>query len=340
MYEEISIRSDEIDEPLETIYFGGGTPSILTLYEISEFLERISNNFRTESNIEITLEANPEDISKEVLSKYHKAGVNRISLGIQTLDDRKLKFLNRLHDARTAEKSIHVLAESQIDNFSIDLIYAIPPYDIAEWEHELSKILSFQIPHFSIYGLTIENKTVLGNWAQKNKFHELSDQQYVSLYNCAEDMLTGAGFEHYEVSNYAQPGFKSRHNTAYWLQKKYLGIGPGAHSYNGSVRKANISNNAQYIRSIAKGELPITPEELSVHQTANEYILTRTRTNFGMDNQYLESQYSLNLMRDKKPVIDHLISEDLIKVKESMIYTTRKGMLFADEIALKLFYDE
>ncbi len=337
--EELIFRKDEIDEPIESIYFGGGTPSLLAPSKLDEILCVIKDSYPLSNNIELTLEANPEDISKEVADNYLQLGFNRLSLGVQTLNDKKLQALNRIHSSKVARDAMKILQESGFENYSIDMIYGIPPFDESEWKSELEEVLTYNPKHLSVYGLTIEEKTVLGNWYRKRKFQPIEEDEQAQLFRLTQAELTAEGFEQYEVSNYCIPGNESRHNSSYWNQISYIGIGPGAHSYRRDIRSFNVSNNSLYIKAIKAGTSFQQSEKLNQTQLVNEYIMTGSRLKRGIDLQFLKDYYHINLAIDKQAELEGLLKEKLVEVSDKYVRTTSFGLLFADEIALKLFYD-
>lgn len=339
--EELKLRSGYLnDETINTIYFGGGTPSLFSGKQIEEILNLINSHFEVSQFAEITLEANPDDLTKSSLQGLKKVGINRLSIGVQTFDDDRLSFMNRAHSANEARESIKLAFETGFTNMTADLIYAIPPENMGYWEKDLSEMITLSLPHISLYGLTIEEKTVFGNWLAKGKLHETSEDIAARQYRYAIETLTEAGYEHYEVSNFAKPGFRSKHNSAYWSGEKYLGVGPGAHSYDGNTRSYNVRNNTKYINEIEKGVLPETIEYLSKIQRINEYVLTHLRTAKGIDLTEVRSKFEVDLKKDSKQVLSNYLNQGLIVWEGDQIRLTIDGFMVADEIALGLFYDE
>lgn len=337
--DEIKIKKDRLKGPIETVYFGGGTPSLLSITQLSRILNSVYKYFEIAGNAEITLEANPEDIEAKKGIEWKRLGINRLSIGIQTFDEDRLRFLNRNHSAQQAEECVHIARGFGIENMSLDLIYAIPPADIARWERDLRKVLSLDVPHLSVYGLTIEEKTVFGKWHEKGRLEVMDENDNEAQYSLAEKILTENGYHHYEVSNYGKEGFYSQHNTSYWLQKHYLGIGPGAHGYDGDQRYINVSNNHLYIKALEEGKLPEEVEHLSSIQKLNEYVMTRIRTLFGIDLEEIKTNFNIDFGTEKKPILDFLLSKEMAKHHGNALVLTTSGMKLADEIALKLFYD-
>lgn len=341
MDRELRLRKDFLGtKHIETIYFGGGTPSMIPAPLLRQLLNRVHELFEVSDDAEITLEANPDDITTEVLNAWRTSGVNRLSIGIQTFNDNRLKFLNRAHDSIEAIRSVKLARQHGFDNLTCDLIYAIPPNSMEKWEKDLELMLDLQVPHLSLYGLTIESETVFGKWKSKGKLEEVTESANADQYAHAIKTLSRAGYEHYEVSNFCQPGKYSRHNSAYWLQKSYLGIGPGAHSYDGQARSFAIRNNASYIRSLEKGEIPLETEVLSPTQQANEYMLTRIRTRFGIDPKQISALSGINFLGKFDSQLKSWINSGLMEEKGDIFRLTSLGMMNADEITLKLFLDE
>jgi oxygen-independent coproporphyrinogen-3 oxidase len=327
-------------ESIETIYFGGGTPSLLNEENIEDIFETIRANYQVVENPEITFEANPEDISKKSVTRWYEIGINRLSIGIQTFDSGRLKMLNRAHSAIQAAQCVEIAQNAGFENISADLIFAVPPEDDLLLESDLFKLVELQIPHISVYGLTIEEKTVFGNWSKKGKLNPIGEENYARQFQAVHDRLTEVGFEHYEVSNFAKPMRESEHNTSYWLQKPYLGIGPGAHSYDGQTRSINIANNHQYIKVIEAGVIPETSELLTATQQLNEYILTRIRTKYGLDIGEIEIRFGVLLHSDRQKEINDLLNMGLATFEGNVLRLSFDGYLLVDEICLKLFYNE
>lgn len=341
MDRELILRKDFIgDDTIETVYFGGGTPSMVPTDHLEQLLSRVKALYKVSPDAEVTLEANPDDITSSKLTAWQALGFNRLSIGIQTFDDDRLRFLNRAHTSKMAIDAVKLAQSHGFENITCDLIYAIPPGGRDKWRKDVDIMLSLEVPHLSLYGLTVEPETVFGKWKSTGKFQEVSESANADQYAYAIETLSEAGFEHYEVSNFSKPGRYSRHNSAYWLQKPYLGIGPGAHSYNGHHRSYAVQNNALYIRSLEKGELPLETEHLSPVQQANEYMLTRIRTRFGIDPEEISHLAQINFHEQFDSLITTWIDAELMEVDGSTLRLTSKGMMNADEIALKLFLDD
>src|SRR5258706_6908943 len=337
---ELALQKNYLDnEAIETIYFGGGTPSLLNEKELREIFDSIHKHFVVTDDAEITLEANPDDLSLENLQAIRKAGVNRLSIGIQSFDHDILNFLNRAHSAREAADCVDLARKVGFSNISLDLIYAIPSQNDDLWVKNIKRAIALSPEHVSTYSLTIEPKTVFGNWLKKGKLKIESDEAAARQMEILMDLLGHEGYEHYEISNFCQPNFYSRHNSSYWKQKKYLGIGPSAHSYNGSSRQYNIRNNSLYIQSLGQGKIPFEMETLSRANLINEYLLTTLRTSWGCDLGYLTKHFSFDLSVDRKKEIDQFQSLGLIEGKENVLVLTQKGKLLADKIAADLFVE-
>lgn len=339
---EIELRKSDDDKEsmsLETIYFGGGTPSILSTDELKMIFEAIRTHYILAEDIEITLEANPEDINPSSLDQWLEIGINRLSVGIQTFRDEALKFVNRAHSSGDAISSLSMIRQGGFTNITADLIFGIPPFKITQWQDDLSKLISFDLQHLSVYGLTIEPRTAFGRWHEKGKLSTASDETMEEAFRVAHELLTTQSYEHYEVSNYAKPGYESKHNTSYWQGKNYIGIGPGAHSYDGIHRSYNVSNNAKYMKEIQKGNLPLTIEKLSPIDQINEYIYTRLRTSKGLSLAEFGNLFSQNFYTVHQGLIDEFISRNLMERNHDTLILTLDGMLLADEISLKLFYE-
>lgn len=334
---ELVLRKDYLqNSPIETIYFGGGTPSVLSRKELQSIFDTLSANFSIAGSAEITLEANPDDLTDEALDLYKDIGVNRLSIGIQSFDDAVLRSLNRIHNGTAARTSVLKAQEKGFDNISIDLIYAIPQQDLERWTDNVMEAIQLNPQHISSYSLTIEEKTMLGKWEKQGKFKAADDDFAADQHERLVDLLNDAGFEHYEVSNFAKAGYRSRHNTSYWLGKNYLGIGPGAHSFNSESRQYNVRDNRKYISALSQDLIPSTVEILTFQEKVNEYLLISLRTSWGIDLAHLRNHFRVNLFEDHGDYIKNLEKEGLATVTGDMLVLTRKGLLLADEIAVNL----
>jgi len=335
---EIALQKNYLNgEPLETIYLGGGTPSILSQEELDEILNAVYANFSIAESPEITLEGNPDDLTKEKLDYLFSVGINRLSVGIQSFDNAVLKSLNRAHDNRMARGCIDDAKNAGFKNISVDLIYAIPGRSNDDWENDINKTIALSPQHISSYSLTIEEKTVFGKWTKQGKMKPIDDDLAASQLALLIDILEGANYEQYEVSNFSQPSFQSRHNSNYWKNKIYLGVGPSAHSYDGASRQYNLSNNSLYLRSIQQEKVPSTMEVLSREDKINEYLLTSLRTSWGADLKILREQYSWDIINENWDYVQILQSKGLIAIEDNILRLTRQGRFLADKIASDLF---
>ncbi|MEP7253377.1 MAG: radical SAM family heme chaperone HemW, partial [Ginsengibacter sp.] len=274
-------------QEISTIYFGGGTPSLLNKRELSDLLSTIKNSYPVNPSAEITLEANPDDIDSVTLNDWKDAGVNRLSIGIQSFKDADLKWMNRAHNAADAAACIQMARDAGFHNFSIDLIYGTPDLDDDEWHQNVKKVLDLQVPHVACYALTVEPGTALQKMIKSGKKEEVSNDDQARQFRLLMQWMHEAGYEHYEISNFAKPGFRSCHNSSYWKGESYVGIGPSAHSYNGDARKWNIANNSLYIQSIKNNTIPFEEEILTADQKLNEYVMTALRTIEGIDLEFV-----------------------------------------------------
>ncbi|HET8752839.1 MAG TPA: radical SAM family heme chaperone HemW [Salinimicrobium sp.] len=334
---ELQLRKDEIPREIETIYFGGGTPSLLEAEELQQIFETIYANYKVSDNPEITLEANPDDLSEEKIKMLGNSPVNRLSIGVQSFFEEDLKLMNRAHNAAEALDSIS-LAKKYFQNISIDLIYGVPGMSEERWKKNLEITLDLGVPHVSSYALTVEPKTVLKKMIETGKIAAVEDLLAGNHYEILTETMEKAGFDNYEFSNFGKPGFFSRNNTAYWFGKPYLGIGPSAHSFDGNSRKWNVSNNTLYIKSIQKGQIPAEIEELSTADRYNEYVMTRLRTKWGISISEVEekfgSEYKNYLLKEsKKGILDKLL-----ELNGDRLYVSKKGKFLSDGVASELFW--
>jgi len=338
---EIELQKSYLSsEPIDTVYFGGGTPSICSQDEIASILKTVYSNFSIAKDAEVTLEANPDDLSKEKLSELKSIGINRLSIGIQSFDDDVLRFLNRAHSTAEALACLSDARSLGFNNLSLDLIYAIPGQNLMAWKQNVREALSFSPEHVSCYSLTIEEKTVFGRLQNKGKFPVIPDEVSAEQFELLMEMMDDAKYDHYEISNFSKPGFQSRHNSSYWHQKKYLGVGPSAHSYDGTSRQANVRNNSIYVRSILSDTVPFEREELTRANKINEYILTTLRTSWGCNLQKINSDWQFDLLREKEQYISSLVLDGYAFINDHVLILTRKGKLLADKIAVDLFSSE
>ena len=337
LQKELILRKDEFkDEIVETIYFGGGTPSVFSSEEINSIIDEVYTNYQVVADPEITLEANPDDLSKEKIVQLADSRINRLSIGIQSFFEEDLKMMNRAHTSIEATESLS-LATRHFDNISIDLIYGIPGMSNERWEENIEKALSFSIPHISSYALTVEPKTALANFIKKGIIKNVDDAVAQEHFNILLDKMEEAGFESYEISNFGKPGYFSKNNTAYWQQKKYIGIGPSAHSFDGVKRGWNINNNPKYIKSISNNELPSEIEVLSKTDQYNEYVMTGLRTIWGVSLSRIEKEFGQKYHIYLLEQADKYINEQLLYIDDDILLATKKGRFLADGIASHLF---
>lgn len=361
---EIELRKSEISVPIKTIYFGGGTPSLLNKEEIDLLIGEVYKNFEVEENIEVTLEANPDDLTKGNLYQLSKTKVNRLSIGVQSFFEEDLTLMNRAHNALEAKQCL-TMATQYFDNISVDLIYGIPGLDDNRWEESLDIIIAFGIPHLSCYALTVEPKTVLKKLIKNGEIAPVSEINSHRQYLILLDKMKKEGYVNYEFSNFGKQGYFSENNTAYWQGKSYLGLGPSAHSFDGNIRSWNISNNIQYINQIQIGKLPIKRETLSKTDRYNEYLMTGLRTMSGVSLNKVKNNFGIKyldylLEQTKIPINDGLLEIVLAKVvkpsinsrssssskkeeffsNDSVLIISEKGKFLSDGIASNLFMVE
>ncbi|MDN5204015.1 radical SAM family heme chaperone HemW [Fulvivirgaceae bacterium BMA10] len=338
---EIDLRKDYFGrEPVETIYLGGGTPSMLSERDLSSVFDQLNRLFKIEDVSEITIEANPDDLTKEKLIILRDLGINRLSIGIQSFNDEVLKFMNRAHDSSQAIKCLTLAHDHGFENISIDLIYGIPQSSDAVWQADLKLAMQLAFPHISSYCLTIEEKTVFGKWVKTGKMQKANEDYAARQFEMLMDTLEENDYEQYEISNFSLQGFRSQHNSNYWKQKKYLGIGPSAHSFDGTTRQFNIPNNALYMKSIDQNHIPSTVEKLSLADQTNEYLLTSLRTSWGCELQKLKTDFGHDLIAKNKNYIHDLLEKRMIQIQDDQLTLTRQGKLLADEITANLFLVE
>ena len=337
LVQEIQLRQkDWQDEPIETIYFGGGTPSVLTVEELHFLLDAVYANFQVIAVPEITLEANPDDLSPEYLLALSQTKINRLSIGIQSFFDADLQLMNRAHNAEQAKQSLS-FATQYFDNITLDLIYGMPNMTNDQWLQNIETALSYGIPHISCYALTVEPKTALHSYIQKGQMPPLDEALAAEHFKLLVKLLEANGFVHYEFSNFGKPNYFSQNNSSYWLGKKYLGIGPSAHSFDGQSRSWNVSNNAKYIKAIQSQELYSETEILSLTDRYNEYIMTGLRTIWGVSLDKVEKEYGVNYINYLNKQIQSHVQNGLLKIENGILTTTAKGKFLCDGIAADLF---
>jgi oxygen-independent coproporphyrinogen-3 oxidase len=335
---EISMQKDYLGgEEISTIYFGGGTPSLLDKEGLLRIINVIRANYNLIPDVEMTLEANPDDLDRRKLDDLKAIGVNRLSIGIQSFQNDILKFFNRTHDAEDAVSSIKAARSAGFDNISIDLIYGVPGQHSEAWEAGINEALLLKPEHISAYALTIEERTVFGKWKASNKLTPMKEDLVAEQFEMLMDMLTQKGYDHYEISNFGLPDFHSRHNSSYWRGVKYLGVGPSAHSYDGISRQFNVANNSIYVRKIDSGEVPFEREVLSREDKINEYFFIGLRTSVGCDLDFLMEEYAFGLSEEQENYIEQLVKLGKANFNGQVITLTNKGRLLADKIASDLF---
>jgi oxygen-independent coproporphyrinogen III oxidase len=325
-------------EEINTIYFGGGTPSLLEKEDLLQICRQLYTCFSITPEAEVTLEANPDDITPERLAEWKAAGINRLSIGIQSFFEADLQWMNRAHTADQAKDCIALAQKAGFYNVSIDLIYGTPGLTDEKWKQNVDTALSLNIPHLSCYALTVEPGTALQKMIAQHKKEDTDTEKQARHFLLLMDWLQQAGYEHYEISNFALPGHRSRHNSSYWSGKKYLGLGPSAHSFNGVSRQWNIANNALYIQSLDENKVPSEEEKLTTTQRLNEYIMTSLRTQEGLDLHYTADNFGEKISEQLQKNSDKYIVGQKLLLKGSLLQLTKKGKLFADGIAADLFF--
>jgi oxygen-independent coproporphyrinogen-3 oxidase len=334
---EAKVRKNYLnDETVETIYFGGGTPSVLTAPEIAEILAVLNDEFKVNSDAEITFEANPDDLSDDYLKALKREGINRLSIGIQAFQNRHLEKMNRRHNAAQAVEAIENAAKNGFSNLSADLIYGLPDLTPKEWEESLNQMFRLPVKHLSAYHLTYHEGTAFYTWLKKGTLKELKEAESVAQFNTLLDLSIANGFEHYEISNLAKDQLYSRHNTAYWMGTKYLGLGPSAHSYDGVSRRWNDSSVEAYIKAQANNQTYFEEEKLSENDQYNEYILTRIRTKWGVSEKELEQRFGSEKANYFSRQLARYNNTGVLQINNETITLTRKGLFVSDEIMADL----
>ncbi len=334
--QEIRLRKQDAKLPVETIYFGGGTPSVLITQQLRVLLGEVYNQFEVIDNPEITLEANPDDLSSAYILAVQNLGVNRLSIGVQSFLDDELTLMNRAHNASQALSSVE-RAKKVFDNVSIDLLFGNPNTTLDDWKRNLDRALQLEVPHISSYALTLEPKTVLERFVDKGLVSTLDENVVEAQFHHLVDTLTQAGYDHYELSSFGKAGYHSQNNMGYWQGKTYLGIGPSAHGFDGNQRYWNVSNNASYMQQITKGELPQTIEKLSVVDRFNESIMVGLRVSWGVSLQAMENDLGLRYRQHLEDQAKRFVDEGLLHIDNNALKTTPKGAFLADGISADLF---
>ncbi len=336
---EIGLRKDELEnKTIKSLYLGGGTPSVLSVDEIKSLIDEFQKYFSFDNNIEITLESNPDDLNKNFLKELSQTEVNRLSIGTQSFFDEDLRLMNRAHNASEAESSIKRAQDMGLDNISIDLIYGAPTSNFEIWKENLDKTIELQVPHVSSYALTVEPKTALEKWIENGKVPAPEETEQNQEFHYMSDFLKKNGFDHYEISNFGKLGFHSKHNSAYWKSEPYLGIGPSAHSYNGSLERSwNMANNPLYIKNINQNIIPKETEILSEKDRFNEMMMIGLRTIWGVDLNKVNKNFSSEIIDYFNKEINSKIEDGLLTIENNHLKIPEKQWFLADGIASDLF---
>ena len=334
---EIEMKQDRISGQIGSIYLGGGTPSILSEVALQKIFDTINHTFSVDSNAEITIEANPDDLTAAKLKELKKLPINRFSVGVQSFFDEDLLWMNRAHHADEAENCIKRSQDAGFENLSLDLIYGYPLLSDSKWLRNIQKTIELEVPHISAYALTVEPKTALAHAIRNKKQTPVNDSQSAAQFLILMDQLITAGFEHYEISNLAKPGCYAVHNTNYWRGVDYLGIGPSAHGFDGQNRYMNPANNAQYMEVLSKNKLPEIVEELSLNDRFNEYVMTSLRTMWGTDLGKIKTDFGADFLEETNHNLKAFEDKDWLVIQDDQIKLSENGKLFADHIASELF---
>ena len=334
---EINLRKDYLKSPIQTIYFGGGTPSLLSFSQLKTITDAIRAQYVVNDFIECTLEANPDDITEEQLQYWKQLGINRLSIGIQSFQNDALKWMNRAHEVEQSHKAIEAAQKAGFENISIDLIYGTPHYSRADLEADLNLIKEYAIPHVSCYALTVEEKTALQSMIQKGQMKNVVSEEQAAHFDIIVDFLNHQGYEHYEISNFAKPGYRSQHNSSYWKGAHYIGLGPSAHSYNGSTRQWNIANNALYAQSLKKGEINFEIESLELSTQFNEYMMISLRCMEGFDLTFIESKFGEAYLQHTNNIIAQFASQKVLSKTSEGYCLSKSAKFLADGIASEFF---
>lgn len=338
---EIKLRRQYLgNEKIETIYFGGGTPSVLNSEDIHALIGEITSTFDVYDHAEITLEANPDDLHAQKVKELRQTPVNRFSIGVQSFYEEDLKWMNRAHNSSEAESSVKRVQDAGFENITVDLIYGFPLLSNIKWEQNIQKLLELGIPHISSYSMTVEPKTALAMFIAKGKEKAMNENQSSEQFMTLINRLTEAGFEHYEISNFAKPGMYSKHNSNYWEGVNYLGIGPSAHSFNGESRQWNIANNHRYISEIQENKIPAELEFLTPENRINEYIMTSLRTSKGMDLDLIAKKFGTEYSNRIQKELEVFVEKDWLSINDKKVILNLEGKLFADLIASELFISD
>lgn len=338
---ELALQKDYLNgATLETIYLGGGTPSVLNVKELDNLFKKIYELFPVTEKPEITLEANPDDLSVEYLQDLKKhTPVNRLSIGIQSFSAEDLLWMNRAHNAIEARACIEYAQDAGFENLTVDLIYGSSTTSDEQWERNLQTVFNYDIPHISCYALTVEEGTALHNFVAKKKTPSVSEDHQVRQFEILMEEMRRNGYLHYEISNFAQPDHFARHNSNYWLGVPYLGIGPSAHSFDGTSRQWNVAHNPNYIKQLKDNQLPFTKEDLTPAQRYNEYVMTTLRTIWGCDPSVIGKRFGQNFLKYFNQKIVQFVQHETVTTDGKKYFLTDKGKLLADRISMELFFE-
>ena len=341
MKSEIHLQKSYLQkQTIDTIYFGGGTPSLVGASAIQKLIDTISAVFTVSNDAEITLEANPDDLDNKSVRELRDTQINRFSIGIQSFYEEDLQWMNRAHNAAEAESAVKRVQDAGFENITADLIYGFPLLTDEKWKSNVRKLIRFQVTHISAYSMTVENKTALASFIRKGKQAGMNEAQSAEQFMLLIEMLTEAGYEHYEISNFAKPGNYSKHNSNYWKGVSYLGIGPSSHSFKGETRQWNAANNAKYIESLSRGVVPAEVEILTKKDRINEYIMTSLRTIWGTDLKKIEADFGIDYRKLLSSNAERFLEKGWLQTEEQTLKLTTQGKLFADNIAAELFFEK
>lgn len=340
LLDEIELQKYYLQEPIETLYFGGGTPSLLSIKELKLIVQSIKKHYKLNHEIEFTLEVNPDDVTETMAESWLAVGVNRLSMGIQSFQAHALEWMNRVHSLQQAHQAIQIVKKVGFKNISADLIYGTPHVRDDELKADIDQLLDNNINHISCYALTVEEKTALFSMIEKNKIDAIDIPQQARQFDIVVNKLEAAGFEHYEISNFAMPGFRSKHNSNYWNQIPYLGLGPSAHSYNRQQRQWNIANNQLYIQSIKNRVVPFEIENLTLAQQFNEYMMISLRKSEGFSMSYIKTFFGETFWEHCQPLIKKFEKLNYIKATQDGFTLQKEAKFLADGIACDFFWME
>ena len=336
MIKELQFHAPQFTETINTIYFGGGTPSLLTEIEMDQLLNAIQKHYFIPPTVEITLEANPDDFTKAKVSTWKKAGINRLSIGIQSFQEEDLRIMNRAHHVEDALNAVVLAREAGFENLSVDLMFALPSLDNEAWIKNVQTAIDLKIPHISCYNLTVEEQSAIKKLIADKRFPPVSEERGIEQFQIVMEMLSNAGYEQYELSNYALPGARSKHNSNYWTGENYLGIGPSAHSFLKGKRSFNVAHNMRYIQGAEINQFNRKHENLSTENRYNEFILTRLRTIEGVPLELVSELFPQEIKAAQMGLNQNIESKNL-RVENGSLQLTNQGKLLADQIAMELF---